>query len=217
MDQETNIFLKGNIINETSPPPDAQFSDGYSASLPENKSPAVFSSSFVPDTTYVAPENNVVQTDATFQQPIENNFIDNEADDYGSPEAPIVTSFDSDNTGTNFIPVITDASKLQVCIFGRLCHSALIGNIISCYAFSTKKAFYCKDRWHHKLLLLLLKLLLLSVQIFLHCILYKRHEVCTWIAILVQSSSISTLSQFCCPHQKSNSTEILQETPSMAL
>ena len=45
MDQETSMFLKGNIINETSPPPDAQFSDGYSASLPENKSPAVFSSS----------------------------------------------------------------------------------------------------------------------------------------------------------------------------
>ena len=49
--------------------------------------------------------------------------------------------------------------KLQVCIFGRLCHSAIIEPMISCYAFSTKKAFYCKDRWHYKLLLL-------SVQIF---------------------------------------------------
>ena len=52
---------------------------------------------------------------------------------------------------THFCDVITDASKLQVCIFGRLCHSAIIENIISCYAFSTKKAFYCKDRtlWMH--------------------------------------------------------------------
>ena len=122
-DQTTQIFRDpeqsatfGNIVNEASPPPDAQFSDGYSAPLPENKSPAVFSSSFVPDTTYVAPENNVVQTDATFQQPIENNFIDNEADDYGSPEAPIVTSFDSDNTGTNFIselPPMQDTMRYQ--------------------------------------------------------------------------------------------------------
>ena len=75
IDQTTQIFRDpeqsatfGNIINEASPPPDAKFSDGYSAPLPENKSPAVFSSLFVPDTTYVAPENNVVQTDATFQQ-----------------------------------------------------------------------------------------------------------------------------------------------------
>ena len=46
--------------------------------------------------------------------------------------------------------------ELQICIFGqcwiRLCHSAIIESIISCYiAFSTKNPI---DRWHYKLLLL---------------------------------------------------------------
>ena len=80
------------VVNEASPPPDAQFASGYSAPFPEHNTPTVFSSSFVPDTTnYQAPQNNVIQTGTTYEQPIENDFIENDTDDYGAPGAPIIT------------------------------------------------------------------------------------------------------------------------------